>query len=228
MYRHRTQIGALPADPARQAPVRSPCARQWWRARPEGFLWWPAGRDVLGSCSRAGGHAASGGRFTCRCARGRCPRSIAPGRSRSAAHLPHELVPARQGPGGDHRAPVPGDENQYELRKRHAVFSRVRSRIRSWKQLCCPHAAPVQLSPRPAARHLPGFTRAFGCTRFVVNDALAFREAAHATGQPYPGRADLSARLTVIKATPGSGTARSRWTSGCGRAGRAGRCMTGT
>jgi putative transposase len=49
---------------------------------------------------------------------------------------------------------------------------------------------------------LPGFARAFGCTRFVVNDALAFREAAHAAGQPYPDRADLSARLTAIKADP--------------------------
>jgi hypothetical protein len=102
--------------------------------------------------------------------------------------------------------PVSGHENGY------AVLMQLRYRYR--------------VDPQP--RHLPGFARAFGCTRFVVNDALAFREAAHATGQPYPGRADLSARLTVIKATPGSGTARSRWTSGCGRAGRAGRCMTGT
>lgn len=57
-----------------------------------------------------------------------------------------------------------------------------------------------RLDPQP--RHLPGFARAFGCTRFAVNDALAFREAAHAAGQPYPGRADLSARLTAIKAAP--------------------------
>jgi putative transposase len=76
--------------------------------------------------------------------------------------------------------PVSGHENGY------AVLMQLRYRYR--------------VDPQP--RHLPGFARAFGCTRFVVNDALAFREAAYQAGQPYPSRADLSARLTVIKADP--------------------------
>ena len=44
--------------------------------------------------------------------------------------------------------------------------------------------------------------RAFGCARVVYNDALAAREAAHEAGEPYPTDAQLSARLTAIKATP--------------------------
>jgi putative transposase len=57
-----------------------------------------------------------------------------------------------------------------------------------------------RLDPWP--RHRIAFAKAFGCARFVVNDALAVREAAHQAGQPYVTDAELSARLTAIKATP--------------------------
>ena len=45
--------------------------------------------------------------------------------------------------------------------------------------------------------------RTFGCARVVFNDALAAREAARQAGEPYLTDAQLSARLTAAKATPG-------------------------
>jgi transposase len=57
-----------------------------------------------------------------------------------------------------------------------------------------------RLDPRP--RHRIAFGKAFGCARFVVNDALAFREAAYRAGLPYVTDAELSARLTAAKKAP--------------------------
>jgi len=57
-----------------------------------------------------------------------------------------------------------------------------------------------RLDPRP--RHRIAFGKAFGCARFVVNDALAFREAAYEAGLPYVTDAELSARLTAAKQAP--------------------------
>jgi len=54
----------------------------------------------------------------------------------------------------------------------------------------------------PAPGQQIALARAFGCARVVYNDALAAREAAHEAGEPYPTDAQLSARLTAIKATP--------------------------
>ena len=45
--------------------------------------------------------------------------------------------------------------------------------------------------------------RTFGCARVVFNDALAARETARQAGEPYLTDAQLSARLTAAKATPG-------------------------
>jgi len=45
--------------------------------------------------------------------------------------------------------------------------------------------------------------KAFGCARVVFNDGLAARQQAHAAGLPYITDAQLSARLTAVKATPG-------------------------
>ena len=44
--------------------------------------------------------------------------------------------------------------------------------------------------------------RAFGCARVVFNDGLRIRQEAHAAGLPYPSDAELSARLTAVKAAP--------------------------
>ena len=57
-----------------------------------------------------------------------------------------------------------------------------------------------RLDPRP--RHRIAFGKAFGCARFVVNDALAFREAAYEAGLPHVTDAELSARLTAAKKAP--------------------------
>jgi putative transposase len=57
-----------------------------------------------------------------------------------------------------------------------------------------------RLDPQP--RHRIAFGKAFGCARFVVNDALAAREAAHRAGLPYITDAELSARLTASKRDP--------------------------
>lgn len=54
----------------------------------------------------------------------------------------------------------------------------------------------------PAPRHRIAFGKAFGCARFVFNDALAVRVAAHQARQPFVTDAQLSARLTAIKKTP--------------------------
>jgi len=57
-----------------------------------------------------------------------------------------------------------------------------------------------RLDPQP--RHRIALAKAFGCARFVVNDALAAREAAHGAGLPYVTNAELSARLTASKCDP--------------------------
>jgi putative transposase len=57
-----------------------------------------------------------------------------------------------------------------------------------------------RLYPQP--RHRIAIGKAFGCARFVVNDALAAREAAHRAGLPYVTDAELSARLTASKRDP--------------------------
>jgi putative transposase len=58
-----------------------------------------------------------------------------------------------------------------------------------------------RLDPRP--RHKAALAKAFGCARVVFNDALAARQQAHQAGEPYLTDAQLSARLTAAKATPG-------------------------
>ena len=57
-----------------------------------------------------------------------------------------------------------------------------------------------RLYPTPGQRS--ALARAFGCARVVFNDALRLREQAHEAGLPYVTDADLSARLTAVKATP--------------------------
>ena len=57
-----------------------------------------------------------------------------------------------------------------------------------------------RLYPTPGQR--AALARAFGCARVVFNDALAARQEAHAAGLPYISDAELSARLTVAKASP--------------------------
>jgi putative transposase len=55
----------------------------------------------------------------------------------------------------------------------------------------------------PWPRHQAALAKAFGCARVVFNDALRAREAAYQSGEPYLTDAQLSARLTVVKKTPG-------------------------
>jgi putative transposase len=57
-----------------------------------------------------------------------------------------------------------------------------------------------RLYPAPAQR--AALARAFGCARVVFNDGLRIRQEAHAAGLPYVTDAELSARLTRVKATP--------------------------
>jgi putative transposase len=57
-----------------------------------------------------------------------------------------------------------------------------------------------RLYPAPAQRE--ALARAFGCARVVFNDALAARQAAYATGEPYLSDAAVSAALTVAKQAP--------------------------
>jgi putative transposase len=58
-----------------------------------------------------------------------------------------------------------------------------------------------RLYPAPGQRI--ALARAFGCARVVFNDALRAREAACQAGERYLTDAQLSARLTASKATPG-------------------------
>jgi hypothetical protein len=57
-----------------------------------------------------------------------------------------------------------------------------------------------RLYPAPGQRI--ALAKAFGCARVVFNDALAARQAAHASGEPYITDAQMFARLTESKATP--------------------------
>jgi len=58
-----------------------------------------------------------------------------------------------------------------------------------------------RLYPAPGQRI--ALARAFGCARVVFNEGLRAREAAYEAGEPYLTDAQLSARLTATKATPG-------------------------
>jgi hypothetical protein len=58
-----------------------------------------------------------------------------------------------------------------------------------------------RLDPQP--RHRIALGKAFGCAWVVFNDRLAARQAAHEAALPYIRDAELSARLTAAKATPG-------------------------
>ena len=62
-----------------------------------------------------------------------------------------------------------------------------------------------RLHPAPVQRH--ALARAFRCARVVFNDALAAREAAYQVGEPYLTDAQVSARLSALKATPRAGLA---------------------
>ena len=53
----------------------------------------------------------------------------------------------------------------------------------------------------PTLGQRAALARAFGCARVVYNDALRARQQAHDAGLPYPTDVELSARLTVAKAT---------------------------
>jgi putative transposase len=57
----------------------------------------------------------------------------------------------------------------------------------------------------PAPGQQQALARAFGCARVVFNDGLRARQEAHAAGLPYITDVELSARLTVTKATPERG-----------------------
>jgi putative transposase len=57
-----------------------------------------------------------------------------------------------------------------------------------------------RLYPTPGQR--AALARAFGCARVVFNDGLRTRQEAHNAGLPYVTDAQLSARLTAVKATP--------------------------
>jgi len=54
----------------------------------------------------------------------------------------------------------------------------------------------------PTPRQQQSLARAFGCARVVFNDALRARQEAFEAGLPYITDAELSARLTAVKATP--------------------------
>jgi putative transposase len=54
----------------------------------------------------------------------------------------------------------------------------------------------------PAPGQVRALARAFGCARVVFNDGLRARQDARAAGLPYITDAQLSARLTAVKATP--------------------------
>ena len=58
-----------------------------------------------------------------------------------------------------------------------------------------------RLDPWP--RHRVAFGKAFGCARIVYNDGLRAREQARHAGLAYITDAQISARLTAAKATPG-------------------------
>ncbi len=58
-----------------------------------------------------------------------------------------------------------------------------------------------RLYPAPGQRQ--ALAMAFGCARVVFNDGLRARQDAYEAGLPYLTDAELSARLTAAKATPG-------------------------
>ena len=62
-------------------------------------------------------------------------------------------------------------------------------------------AAPVQLPSLPHTGQRQALARALGCARVVFNDGLRARQDAHANGEPYITDAEMSARLTAVKAT---------------------------
>jgi putative transposase len=103
----------------------------------------------------------------------------------------------------EYMVPVFGDENQMSVQHEATVSARADApalihefeyTFNMWLRY------NYRLYPAPGQQI--ALARAFGCARVVYNDALAAREAAHEAGEPYPTDAQLSARLTAIKARP--------------------------
>jgi putative transposase len=116
----------------------------------------------------------------------------------------HDLLHAFQVFHGEHLMPVLGDENQVNVQEKDTVSASADSFMTSHETK---YDVLVQLRYNyrldPAPRHRKAFARAFGCARVVVNDALQARQRAHQAGLPYITDAELSARLTAAKKTPG-------------------------
>lgn len=119
------------------------------------------------------------------------------------AHVPHDLLHAFRVGRGDGLVPILGHENQVGTQDEDTMPVRadVRGLAHEFE-----YAFNMQLrySYRidPWPRHRIAFGKGFGCARFVVNDALALREAAYEAGLPYVTDAQLSARLTAAKRDP--------------------------
>jgi putative transposase len=100
--------------------------------------------------------------------------------------------------------PVPGGESQGEVQDEDIVPGHSDIPISSHEfeyDFNMQLRYSYRLYPAPGQRI--ALARAFGCARVVFNDALAAREAARQAGEQYVTDAQLSARLTASKATPG-------------------------
>jgi hypothetical protein len=177
---------------------------------------WPASRGgaVAGTLPQpAGGHAL-GVVHEARNAHGRgevhqqvdvagVPVELPPLRAEVRAHVPHDLLHAFQVVRGEDLVPVLGHEIQVgtQVEDTMPVRADVRALTHEFEYI---FDMQLRYSYRidPWPRHRIAFGKAFGCARFVVNDAPAFREAAYQGGLPYVTDAELPARLTAAKKAP--------------------------
>jgi putative transposase len=107
----------------------------------------------------------------------------------------HDVLKASLTSGGEHVAPILGDENQEGVQYEDTMAVSVDIAVFSYKfeyTFSMKLRYGYRLDPWP--RHLTALAKAFGCARVVYNDGLRSREAVYQAGKPYLTDSQMSAR----------------------------------
>jgi putative transposase len=124
-------------------------------------------------------------------------------RAEVRACVPHDVFDRFQVARSEDLVPVRGDGNQVSMRNEDTTSASVNvlySAIKRQYVLGVQLRYNYRLYPTPGQQQ--SLARAFGSARVVFNDALRARQEAFEVGLPYVTDAELSARLTAVKATP--------------------------
>jgi hypothetical protein len=131
------------------------------------------------------------------------PADPAKFRAEVRAHVPHDLLHPLQVSGTEYLVPVPGNEDQVDVKDEDTVLASAYAAVPGYETKYTERVQlryDYRLYPTPGQR--AALARAFGCARVVFNDGLRARQEAHAAVLPCISDAEVPARLTASKATP--------------------------